>query len=376
MQHLAIQYSFEHLLAGLQMEVEKEYVSRVDKGELSLFNYRPSCQSDKAWNDFSLVARGLVLHINLQKIIALPFAKFFNYGEGGYDIPRLDFHTTEKLDGSLGIVYFWDGRWHVNTRGAFDSWQSNWAEEWLSHYVRTALLSKTSTYLVEIIIQENRIVVCYDFEGLVLLSAYSIDTGQEYTQQQLNDVAAKCGGFKRPLCYSKSFKELLAVAHSLPANQEGFVVRFVDGTRVKIRGDEYCRVHHLISDVTPLGVWRSMMACDNLEKIREELPEEYCNDYDKIVTILREKYNNSVLKLKQEQEKSRALSDKELGLSIKKFSPISQKFLFRVRKQRFLDEIEDASDTRDRFFKSFRPTGNILNGYKPTGVINRFIDSG
>lgn len=374
MKHLALQYDFELLLAGLHAEVEKGYVNRIDSGELSLFNYRQSCQNDKAWNDFSLVARGIVLHIPSQKIVALPFPKFFNYGENGYDLPELDFYTTEKLDGSLGIIYFWDGQWHVNTRGAFDSWQANWAKEWLRTYVKTDSLSKDTTYLAEIIISENRIVINYSFEGLVLLSAYSVETGEEYTPQQIDRVAGECGGFNRPLYYSQPFEELLKVAESLPANQEGFVVRFSDGTRVKIKGAEYCRIHRLISDVTPIGVWRSMMAGDDLGKIRLKLPEEYRNDYDRIIVLMNDKIDGLVAQLESDREKALVLSDKELGLSLKEFSSISQKFLFKVRKQDFLDQIKISGDARERFFKTFRPTGNTLEGYEPTGAVNRFMN--
>jgi len=374
MKHPALQYDFDRLLTGLEVEVEKGYVNKIDNGELSLFNYRQSCQNDKAWNDFSLVARGIVLHIPSQKIVALPFPKFFNYGENGYDLPKLDFYTTEKLDGSLGIIYFWDGRWRVNTRGAFESWQSNWAEEWLRSHIQVEKLSKNTTYLTEIIIHENRIVINYSFEGLVLLSAYSTETGEEYTPQQLDRVAAECRGFKRPLYYSQPFKELLTVAESLPANQEGFVVRFSDGTRVKIKGAEYCRIHRLISDVTPLGVWRSMMACDDLSKIRLKLPEEYRNDYDRIILLMDNKVDTLIAQLEADRKKASFLSDKELGLSLKQFSQISQKFLFKVRKQNFLEKIKTAGDARERFFKTFRPTGNILEGYEPTGAVNRFMN--
>jgi RNA ligase len=373
MKHLALQYDFERLLAGLQVEVEKGYVNKINSGELSLFNYRQSCQNDKAWNDFSLVARGIVLHIPSQKIVALPFPKFFNYGENGYDLPELDFYTTEKLDGSLGVIYFWNGRWCVNTRGAFDSWQSNWAEEWLKTHIKTENLDKSTTYLVEIIIRENRIVINYQFEGLVLLSAYQLNTGEELTTQKLDSVAAECG-FNRPLYYSQPFEELLHVAESLPANQEGFVVRFSDGTRVKIKGAEYCRIHRLISDVTPLGVWRSIMAGDDLDKMKLQLPEEYRNDYDRIILLMNNQVDEFVGVLKDERDKASTLSDKELGLSLKEFSPISQKFLFKVRKQDFLEKIKVAGDARERFFKAFRPTGNILDGYDPTGAVNRFMN--
>lgn len=371
MSHPALQYDFQTLLNGLQIEVEKGYINRIDHNGLSLFNYRPSCQFDNAWNEFSLLARGLILHIPSQQIVALPFPKFFNYGEQGYDIPELPFIVSEKMDGSLGILYFWKSSWHIATRGSFTSEQAQWAEKWLHQNIKTNHLSEKETYLVEIIAKTNRIVINYDFEGLVLLAIYRNDTGGEHGVESL-DIIAELAGFQRPNVYHYSFEELLSLAKTLSVNQEGFVVRFQNGLRLKIKGDEYCRVHRIISSVTPLGVWSSMVACDNLQAIQEQLPEEYHQDYKTIITFLQKEHDTLVSILKQDQEQASGLSDKELGLSLKRFHPISQKFLFRVRKQGFLEKIQSPGNDRERFFKTFRPTGNILEGYEPTGAVNRF----
>jgi RNA ligase len=55
---------------------------------------------DKAWNQFTLMARGLILCPSEKRVVATPIPKFFNYGEV-LDVPELPFNATVKMDGSL-----------------------------------------------------------------------------------------------------------------------------------------------------------------------------------------------------------------------------------------------------------------------------------
>ncbi|MDE1867846.1 MAG: 2'-5' RNA ligase, partial [Thaumarchaeota archaeon] len=67
--------------------------------------------------------RGLILDSeNNWNIVALPFKRFYNYAEG--HAAKIDWSTAriqEKVDGSLCIVYFYDNKWHVATRGMPDA---------------------------------------------------------------------------------------------------------------------------------------------------------------------------------------------------------------------------------------------------------------
>ena len=67
----------------------------------ALYCYTSKCVYDEAWTDITVLARGLILDLADRRIVATPFPKFFNIGEGGRTIPDLPFETFEKLDGSL-----------------------------------------------------------------------------------------------------------------------------------------------------------------------------------------------------------------------------------------------------------------------------------
>ncbi|MGL1080507.1 RNA ligase, partial [Vibrio parahaemolyticus] len=83
---------------------------------------------DSAWDPVTTAARGLILDLEDRRIVATPFPKFFNAGERGEPIPDLPFIATEKLDGSLIIIFHHRGRWRTATKGAFASAQAQWAQ--------------------------------------------------------------------------------------------------------------------------------------------------------------------------------------------------------------------------------------------------------
>ena len=156
------------------------------------------------WCEYSKLCRGLVIDPTNKKLIATPFAKFFNYAE--YEDDRemtqymnemfnKDIHNisiSDKPDGSLGIMYYCDiiNKWRVNTRGSFDSPQASWADKFINDNIDCDKgFIKGHTYLFEIInCSLFQSVIYYNFKGLILLSAYNND-GYEYTRYHLEKIA-------------------------------------------------------------------------------------------------------------------------------------------------------------------------------------------
>ena len=85
---------------------------------------------------------------------------------------------------------------------------------------------------------------------------------------------------------NRSIDDLVSLCGHLPADDEGFVVRFDTGYRVKIKGEEYLRLHRLISNILPTNVWEALINGDDLNTIRVQLPEEHLRDFNNIVSIL------------------------------------------------------------------------------------------
>ena len=57
------------------------------------------------------------------RIVARPFKKFFNLSDGRTDITG-EYEIYEKMDGSLGILFFYEGEWILASRGSFTSEQA------------------------------------------------------------------------------------------------------------------------------------------------------------------------------------------------------------------------------------------------------------
>ena len=76
--------------------------------DLTIWNYSPKVQYERLWDDITLQCRGLVTN-SKGDVVARPFKKFFNYEEHKpEDIPNEDFVVYEKMDGSLGILFYYE----------------------------------------------------------------------------------------------------------------------------------------------------------------------------------------------------------------------------------------------------------------------------
>ena len=334
----------------------------------SLWCYTNRCVYENGWDTFSLLARGLVLHEGTQQVVATPFTKFFNLGERGQVIPELPFEALEKLDGSLIIIHFYTGKWRAVTKGAFDSPQAIWSEARLAQQDLSALIPGT-TYLAEAIYPENRIVIAYSEPSLVLLAAYRED-GIELETAELQQVATAVGWPMAGRHSYPSFAELVAEAHTLPASREGFVIRFTNGLRLKVKGAEYRRIHALISHCTPLALWEAWAAGDDLDAIRRELPEEFWGDFDSIIALLHRAMADLTVRITHAAVSVSGLNDKELGLIISAQPENIRSFIFPWRKSGG----KLTGKTKEAFFRAIRPTGNILAGYTPSYAMKRVVE--
>jgi len=244
-------------------------VKQHPRAELYIYNYTAKTQYEHIWNDCTLQCRGLILNAKGEPV-ARPFRKFFNLGETeNQHIPNEPFEVYEKMDGSLGILYWLNGKAYIATRGSFDSEQAQKANEILhSSYAHTlSRLDKNLTYLFEIIYPENRIVVDYGKEEkLVLLAIIDTKTGEELP---LKDV-----GFPVVKHYD-GINNLAELKAHEQDNKEGFVVRFKSGYRLKVKFEEYVRIHRIVTQVSSVNIWEYLKTGQTLDEILERVPDEF-----------------------------------------------------------------------------------------------------
>jgi RNA ligase len=366
--HSARLMDYDELVAGLNEAIDAGMVFVRHSGDLSIYCYTPNCVYDRNWTPITLLARGLVLDTVKKQVAATPFPKFFNIGERD-SIPDLPFETMDKLDGSLIIIFYHNGVWYCATKGSLDSEQAKAAASWLSKQ-NTLYLYPGDTYLAEYVGPNNRIVIPYHKEELILLAAYN-RSGEEIPYDDLENIATCLGWNITTRRQFDSLQDLVTHTSNLSHEEEGFVIRFSNGLRLKIKGDEYRRIHALISRCTPLAMWEAMLAGDNLTDIRRQLPEEFWVDFDMIIDILESRISGIVDMVKQEADKVAHLSDKEVGLKLNQYPDDIRSFIFPYRKN---DGNLLVGKARIGLFRYVRPTANVLVGYVPSYAMNRIIE--
>lgn len=248
---------------------------------LDIFNYGQKAQFESIWDDVTCKTRGLIVDRNTGDIVARPFEKFFNLGHQGR--PETDFaalparepEITEKLDGSLGILYRIGNKAAIATRGSFESDQAAWASTWLNKNLSHIIWPPNTTYLFEIIYPDNRIVVKYDTEGLFLLGAVDIETGKEDPHGVLKWWA---GEVKCPIVRKTDISVVDVRLENTP-NKEGYVCKWDIGNapplRVKIKFIDYCRLHRLITGISPKAIWEMLAAGQSFEELLVDTPTHY-----------------------------------------------------------------------------------------------------
>lgn len=272
-------------IQALHELIDNDYINvqKHNHADLYIYNYTAKAQYDKVWNEWTLACRGLIMNADYE-VMARPFKKFFNWGEvENQVIPHESFEVYEKMDGSLGILYWIDEIPYIATRGSFNSNQSKVATEMLRTKYATSipLLDKTKTYLFEIIYPENRIVVDYgNTRALVLLGVIDTKTGKEYSLEQIGFEVVKLYDGINDLYQLKKLEE---------SNREGYVIKFASALRLKVKFDEYQRVHQIITRVSNLSIWEHLKEGNDLTDILDRVPDEF---YDWVKMTQKQLFDN------------------------------------------------------------------------------------
>lgn len=372
--HPAVSIPAKELWAGLLDANEKRLVNIQKDGRLWLFNYTPECVYSKTWNIFTRSARGLIIDSETKNIIALPFPKFFNLSENVDQIPDEPFQVYEKLDGSL-ICLFWDpfgNFWRCSTRGSFSSDQAKAAQKIVNN-LKFPVLNRELTYLFELVGPNNKIVVNYPEDKLVLLGIYSLEPGSLGKNLDYDFVKFSASMLDLQAAEEYHYVSIADLVHradnELTKDEEGFVLHFPESDlRVKIKSAEYRKIHALISKLSPLSVWAAMKDMpDTLEEFRKELPEELWPDYDSINRLINEQVENVYNDIYTYHLRTQHLTDKELGLTLNSIDPAIRPFIFPFRKANGL--LKDRF--RDAIYRAIRPDSNRLPGYVPSSAMHR-----
>ncbi len=237
--------------------------------DIFIAKYSNECVYSEAWDELTLTCRSLWFD-SVGNVLANPIPKFHNHSDKFGSViyaerKNTPYVITEKLDGSYIVAAKVNGEIVVSSSGSFTSAQAIKAMEMIAKY--NDFIEDGKTYLFEIIYPGNRIVLDYaDLSSLTLLAIRDTGTGAEFPLDT------------RFECVKTVDKTLEEIEAELPQktfiNKEGWVVRFADGSRVKMKLDEYMRIHKIISGVNSVWVWECLRDGVDMEKTLDNVPDE------------------------------------------------------------------------------------------------------
>lgn len=233
----------------------------------------------KGWTVPLRLCRGIVFDFD-GNLVALPFMKFFNYGEHEETrkFPKEPFSVTEKYDGHLGIIFEYKGELIATTRGDFTSPSSMLALKIVKNYRSgpcgwEVCFPTNLTVLVEIIHPDTKVYVDYSgVDGFRLIGAMNRVSLEDYGDDELKLVARDLS-IRKAERLNCSLDELIRkMGDRSIENREGVVVRFQSGLRVKLKFETY--IARMVADKLGYVYLMNRLMKGNLQKMLAVLPEE------------------------------------------------------------------------------------------------------
>ncbi len=128
-------------------------------------------------------------------------------------------------------------------------------------------LDKSKTYLFEIIFPANRIVCDYgDLDDVILLAVIDNQTGFDVPLEEIGfPIVKRYDGIK-------DFANLRLLEED---NKEGFVIKFSNGFRVKVKFAEYVRLHRIITGISNVVIWEYLSEGKSFDELLERVPDEF-----------------------------------------------------------------------------------------------------
>ena len=299
---------------------------------LIIINYTSVTQYRKKWLKETIQARGLVVNSYNGEIVARPLPKFFNH----YELEGIDtfeetgFKLYEKMDGSLIILFMYNDELTFCTRGDFLSEQAKKAEEIFFKKYDKDVIKPNCTYCFEVIYPSNKIVVDYgDVEDLFCIAIINTKTGYEYDISKI--------GIKTVTQYDINCP-IDDLHHLNIHNKEGFVIKFGNNFRMKIKFPTYIMLHK-VSSISYEVVKKQLMEKKSLDM--DSVPDEFFKEYERLVELV--KYDYGKLRVQYEEQYQEIIAstsdNREIVEKIKRSS--HSKILFNIHNKK-KDEFEKS----------------------------------
>jgi len=233
---------------------------------LNIYTFSKRAVYENLWDDITTKCRGLIVHHSTEEIIARPFEKFFNI-DTDYrpethraNLPDAQPIVSEKLDGSLGILWRWGGQQGIATKGSFHSEQAEWATKTYNRYYPFSKWPEGYTPVFEIINEsiQHHVVHYHGYNDLVLLALIENKTGMELNEHSLQ-LWARMNGISVSKTYNKSLDAVLAEDRK---NHEGYVLSWPrlgrTPLKIKVKHKSFLDLQKVVHAATPGAILEAL----------------------------------------------------------------------------------------------------------------------
>jgi hypothetical protein len=331
--------TLENLTSELAISVTKH-----DSLPLVILNY-DQIDSPKT-NPIVRECRGLVLQSENYSLVARAFGRFFNWGEVADEMPLFDWNTCiadEKADGSLVLIYNFEGQWLANTRGSFAGWpifndeykakyfgvdpSMRWSDAFLKALNVNSLdelnLDPSITYVCEFCSLWNKVVREYPTPCMYLLTRFA---GEQEIGPLTHPAFRTLQRF--PLT---NVQEVQNFCTDHPeATFEGVVVKDSSYRRWKLKNPRYVSLHHMKGNGD--GMWRPKYMLPYILKNEGDELLTYFPEITELYNEYRDKVNAEYVMLEALWLKNKDIvNQKEFALSIVGKTPFTG-VLFNLRR--------------------------------------------
>ena len=162
-----------------------------------------------------------------------------------------------------------------------------------------------------------------DEEKLVVLGAIHTETGEEIPDSSL--FWTQDSGFEVVTTYKTWGEGYDLLKEEIQKDREGYVLRFKNGFRMKIKGDEYVRLHRILTNISNRDIWEYLKNNKSFDELLEKVPDEFNDWVKETIRDLQNQFDN--IKLSVEDEFKELINKKEFAEKIKD-NP-NRSFLFK-----------------------------------------------
>lgn len=337
-------------LKKLDEYVDKGLLRRAEDKDLVQYNYTEKTNNCGLWDEITIFNRGNIYEKATGKLIAKAMPKFLNIEQLSEEeqariLQTSKFSVTEKMDGCLGILYKYKGEIRCNSRGGFDNYVTDKMKELLPKYSMLNRLLEHNTLNVEVISPATRIICDYgDTEELYLITAYSTNTDiGEYSYKDTETLARI---MRMPIVEQQdmTWETLLQWQKDATYKHEGFVVRFPNNERVKVKSKDYLRIVRLRCGLTKHRIWNTWkndleQAKNDLTSYMNNVPDELSKTAQRYLEELQAAMNEHKQNAINLYEATQNIPTKDLSGYFKETPSIYQSCVYNIRNNKSYDKL-------------------------------------